>query len=59
MMSPNQAIPAHCHKHLNDFSLQKGRAFVSDEPLPMILHTWLLGTPFVSDPIVDLGSGLL
>lgn len=38
--------------------LLQGRAFVSDE-LSVILHMWLFGTPFVSDPIVDLGSGLL
>lgn len=39
--------------------LLQGRAFVSDELMSVILHMWLFDTPFVSDPIVDLGSGLL
>lgn len=39
--------------------LLQGRAFVSDELMSVILHMWLFGMPFVSDPIVDLGSGLL
>lgn len=39
--------------------LLQGRTFISDESLCVILHMWLFGTPFVSDPIVDLGSGLL
>lgn len=58
-MFPNQAISAHYHKckQRSDFSFAGG-AFVSDE-LSVILHMWLFGTPFVSDPIVDLGSGLL
>lgn len=37
----------------------RGRAFVSDELMSMVLHMWLFGTPFVSDPIADLGSDLL
>lgn len=32
---------------------------MSDELMSMPLHMWLFGMLFGSDPIVDLGSGLL
>lgn len=61
IMFPNQDISAHYHKckQQNIFFLLQGRIFVSDELMSVILHVWLLGTPFVPDPISDLGSGLL
>lgn len=45
-------------KQIHGISLQ-GRSSTWDDSMPMILHMQLFGTPLVSDPIIDLGSGLL
>lgn len=55
-----QGISVHYRicKQMHGTSLQ-GRSSAWDDLVSVILHMRLFGTPFVSDPIIDLGNSLL